>query len=295
MRSMSSETGHSVLIHIHQPTMVTNQLCSKYVHKMYDHRHLLVSMPQRDSSNNIMIAYVIAILLLQRDDMIKISTSPTTPTVTPELINRLGSRWNTMLKRLIGNEKEFKPALDSMLDEMLIFVKTSGIETIQHKRDYLQNKRAPDGKNLFELIKDFFPHLGIKYSPDQILIQLGMMIQKMLGHSVLGLPIEDKYHIGYKRYDAPGALCADIFSKLLKQFLKSVRNKFQKHSNIPTDDDIKQIILSTSSTKTNKLRFNFATREWLYQQGVSQVMEPHIAQWSYISLMRKIVLQVGKD
>ena len=94
-------------------------------------------MPQRDSCNN-MIAYVIAILLLQRDSMIKISTSPTALTVTPELINRLGSRWNTMLKRLIGNEKEFKPALDSMLDKMLIFVKTS--ETIQHKTDYLQNK-----------------------------------------------------------------------------------------------------------------------------------------------------------
>ena len=102
---------------------------------MYDHRHLLLLMPQRDSCSNIMIAYVIAILLLQRDGMIKISTSPTGPTVTLELINRLGSRWNTMLKRLIGNEKEFKPALDSMLDKMLIFVKTSGIETIQHKTD----------------------------------------------------------------------------------------------------------------------------------------------------------------
>ena len=143
---------------------------------MYDHRHLLLSMPQRDSCSNIMIAYVIAILLLQRDGMIKISTSPTAPTITPELINRLGSRWNTMLKRLIGNEKEFKPALDSMLDKMLIFVKTSGIETIQHKTDYLQNKGAPGSKNLFELIKDFLPHLCMKYSPDQILIQLGMMI-----------------------------------------------------------------------------------------------------------------------
>ena len=46
---------------------------------------------------------------------------------------------------------------------------------------------------------------------------------------------------------------------------------------------------------TNKLKFNFATREWVYQQGISQVMELHIAQWSYISHMRKIVLQVGKD
>ena len=46
---------------------------------------------------------------------------------------------------------------------------------------------------------------------------------------------------------------------------------------------------------TNKLRFNFATGEWVYQQGVSQVMEPHTVQWSYISHMRKIVLQVGKN
>ena len=138
MSSMSFETGHNVLIHIHQPVMVSNQLYGKDAHKMYGHRHLFLSMPQRDSCNNIMISYVIAILLLQRDGMIKISTSPTALTVTPELINRLGSRWNTMLKRLIGNEKEFKPALDSMLDKMLIFVKTS--ETIQHKTDYLQNK-----------------------------------------------------------------------------------------------------------------------------------------------------------
>ena len=244
---------------------------------MYDHRHLYLSMPQRDSCNN-MIAYVIAILLLQRDGMIKISTSPTALTVTPELINRLGSRWNTMLKRLIGNEKEFKPALDSMLDKMLIFVKTKGIENIQHNTDYFQNKRAPGSKHLFELIKGFFPHLGIKYSPDQILIQSGMMIRKMLRYSVLGLPIEDKYHIGYKRYEVSGALCADLFSKLLEQFLKSVRNKLQKYINIPTDEDIKQIILSTRSTIKNKLRFNFATGEWIYQQGVSQVMEPHIAQ-----------------
>ena len=86
-------------LYIHQYVMVSNQLYGKDVHKMYDHRHLFLSMPQRDSYNNIMIAYVIAILLLQRDGIIKISTSPTAPTVTPELINRLGSRWNTMLKR----------------------------------------------------------------------------------------------------------------------------------------------------------------------------------------------------
>ena len=92
MRSVSFKTGHSVLIHIHQPVMVSNQLYGKDVHKMYDHRHLLLSMPQRNSCNNIMIPYVIAILLLQRDGMIKISASPTTPTVTPELINRPGSR-----------------------------------------------------------------------------------------------------------------------------------------------------------------------------------------------------------
>ena len=90
-------SGYLLLIKL--SVVVSNQLYGKDVHKMYDHRHLFLSMPQRDSYNNIMIAYVIAILLLQRDGIIKISTSPTAPTVTPELINRLGSRWNTMLKR----------------------------------------------------------------------------------------------------------------------------------------------------------------------------------------------------
>ena len=52
-----------------------------------------------------------------------------------------------------------------MLDEMLRFVKTSGIEKIQHKTDYLQNKQAPGDKNLFELIKEFFPDPGMKYFP----------------------------------------------------------------------------------------------------------------------------------
>ena len=89
---MSFETGHSALIHIHQYVMVSNQLYGKDVQRMYDHRHLFLSMPQRDSCNNIMIAYVITILLLQRDGMIKISKSPTAPTVNPELINGLGSR-----------------------------------------------------------------------------------------------------------------------------------------------------------------------------------------------------------
>ena len=205
--------------------MVSNQVYGRDVHKMYDHRHLLLSRPQRYSCNNNLTPYVIAILLLQRDGMMKISTSPTAPTVTPELINRLGPRWNTMLKRLTGNEKDFKAALDSMLDKMLIFVKTSGIETIQYKTDYLQNKRTLGSKKFFELIKDFFPHLGIKYSPDQISIQIGIMNRKMLRHSALGLSIEDKYHAGNKRYDASGEFFLDLFSKLLKKFLKSVRNK----------------------------------------------------------------------
>ena len=99
-----------------------------------------------------------------------------------------------------------------------------------------------------------------------------MMIRKMFRHSALGLPIEDKYLIGYKRYDASGALCGDLFSKLLKQFLTSAQNKLQKYPSVPTDEDIKQIILCTSNSITNKLRFNFATGEWVYQQGVSQLM-----------------------
>ena len=69
----------------------------------------------------------------------------------------------------------------------------------------------------------------------------------------------------------------------------------QRLPSIPNDKDIKQITLSAIHVITSLLRFNFATGEWVYQQGVSQVMQPHTSHWSYFSHMRKIVLQVGKD
>ena len=108
-------------------------------------------------------------------------------------------------------------------------------------------------------------------------------------------PIEDEYHVGYKRYDVSVASCGNLFSKLLKQYLKSVRFKLQGLPSIPSDKDIKQVMLSPNHVIKSRLLFNFATGEWVYQQGVSQVMQLHTSHWSYFSHMRKVVLQVGKD
>ena len=107
--------------------------------------------------------------------------------------------------------------------------------------------------------------------------------------------VEDRHHVGYKSYDASAGPCADLFNKLLKQYLKSIRLKLQRLPNIPSDKYIEKVMLCANHIITNRLRFNFALGEWVYQKGVSQVMQPHTSYWSYFSHMRKVVLHVGKD
>lgn len=307
LRSMSSETGHSMLVQIHQMVTFNNiPFSAEPVERIYDCRHTYVSLPQRDC-NNIMLPYVLAILFLQHEEVDVFSLEP-----TDELIEHLGVKWYVMLRRIVGYEPEFKQVIDSILDEMLLFFKMDGLKIMRNQRCYMMgavvNKKTKTqskddvsstdtacGKNIYELIHDFFPHLGVVYSPAKIIIQLGLMLRSLVLVSTGLKPIEDKYHVGYKRYDASGALCADLFSKLLKQYLKSVRHKLQRMSSLPSDEEIKQVMLGANSIITSKLRFNFATGEWVYQQGVSQVMQPHTSHWSYFSAMRKVVIQVGKD
>ena len=53
MRSMSAETGHSMLIQVHQMVTISNlPLSDKPRQKLYDYRYLYVSLLQRDSCNN---------------------------------------------------------------------------------------------------------------------------------------------------------------------------------------------------------------------------------------------------
>ena len=149
-----------------------------------------------------------------------------------------------MLRRVIRYEEEFTLALDSILDKILLFLHMNCIETLRYQPNYmtsngrgvkkyvvhdgeegakkLQQQPPPSTeKNIYELIHDFFPHLDVVYNPSQIFIQVGIMLRSMVMVLTRLAPMEDRYHVGYKRYNASGALCADLFSKLLKQYLKS--------------------------------------------------------------------------
>ena len=103
MRSMSAETGHSMLIQVHQMLTVSNLPFSDEPNqKSYDYRYLYVSLSQRDSCNNIMLPCILTILFLQHEkiDLFEITS-------TPEPINHLGVKWMTMLRRVVGYEEEF--------------------------------------------------------------------------------------------------------------------------------------------------------------------------------------------
>ena len=88
---------------------------------------------------------------------------------------------------------------------------------------------------------------------------MDIMLRSMVMVLTRLAPMEDRYHVGHKRYNASGALYVDLFSKLLKQYLKSVRLKIQRLSSVPSDEGIKQVILSAKHLITNQLCFTFFT------------------------------------
>ena len=60
---MRAETGHSMLIQVHQMVTISNLPFSDEPRQnSYDYRYLYVSLPQRDSCNNIMLPYILVIL-----------------------------------------------------------------------------------------------------------------------------------------------------------------------------------------------------------------------------------------
>ena len=107
-----------------------------------------------------MLPYFFPILFLQHEqvDLFEITS-------TPELINYLDVKWMTLLRGVVGYEEEFTLTLDSILDEMLFFLKMNGTEMLRNHHNYMTSKgrgskkQGSPGKNICELMHDFFSSL----------------------------------------------------------------------------------------------------------------------------------------
>jgi DNA-directed RNA polymerase II subunit RPB2 len=142
---------------------------------------------------------------------------------------------------------------------------------------------------------EMFPHLGIEASSMAKARVLCSMLKRLFLVASGHLEEDDRDNYSFKRVEFAGQLCSDLFRLLYKKFLKTVHNQMEKQNRFdPTT-------FSKNCGITNGLLFSFSTGNWGVQRnnyirpGVSQIPHPKVSQTILTSALRRVVLPSGKE
>jgi len=142
---------------------------------------------------------------------------------------------------------------------------------------------------------EMFPHLGIEASAVAKARVLCGMIKRLFLVASGHVAEDDRDNYAFKRVEFAGQLCSDLFRLLYKKFLKTVHAQMEKQNRFdPTT-------FSKNCGITNGLLFSFSTGNWGVQRnnyirpGVSQIPHPKVSQTILTSALRRVVLPSGKE
>ena len=143
---------------------------------------------------------------------------------------------------------------------------------------------------------EIFPHMGVISTIKEKAYLLGDMVRKLLRTHVGLRKPDDRDNYCNKRVEMSGVLCFELFRTLFKKFTKNIQLALDKKKQRP---DILSLI-SRNTSITLGLRHSFLVGAWgipkasYIKKGVSQVLI-RLSYASFISHLRRIAIQVGKD
>ena len=143
---------------------------------------------------------------------------------------------------------------------------------------------------------EIFPHMGISSSIKEKAYLLGNMVKKLLLTNVGTRKIDDRDNYINKRVESPGILCYELFRQLFKKYINTLTNVINNKKQLP---DIISIISRTNDI-TKGLANCFTTSNWglpknnYIRPGVAQVLS-RLSYGSTISNLRRISIPIGKE
>ena len=305
MRSMSEETGHSVLLSamissdnrslFFQLPYIKDSIPIGAVFKAYGYRPEQFANLIGISGNNALEKYLKLIIndsfFLEEDGFIFYTKK------RKESIKKLSnsSKKKDEINLIILEEWE------KMKDSEHIMWQTEG--TRIKALNYI-GSRSGDRLKDNELLKyseqvldsEIFPHMGITSTTKEKAFLLGSMVQKLLfTHSGLRNP-DDRDNYINKRIDSSGILCSDLFKQLFKKYKNSLVTQIEKRKQLP---DVMAIIPRQSDI-TKGFYHCFGTGNWgvpknsYVRQGVSQILS-RLSYGATLSAKRRIAIPVGKE
>ena len=143
---------------------------------------------------------------------------------------------------------------------------------------------------------EIFPHMGVLATPMEKAVLLGSMVKKTL-RVALGVREQDnRDDYDNKRVESAGVLCYELFRQMFKKFTKTIQLNLSK-KRFPSDT-LGMITRQNEITKC--FSQCFGTGKWgirnnsYIRQGVSQIL-PRLSYGGMHSALRRIQIQTGKE
>lgn len=255
IRSMSEETGHSVLIQM--------KIC-------VSNKRIMVSLPF--ISQDIPLGFV---FVAYGCDMVMID----------EILRKnMDIQDNLEVEMMI--KSVIKDALIIQNEETAIHhIAQFATHVVSRERRIMYVKQI--------LVNEVFPHLGISSGEMHKILFLGHMCGKMLLTYAKIRPLDDRDHLTNKRVEVAGVLVADLFRTLWKRFIRTIVPQLVKRLDILTI--ISKLNVISMGLRHCFSTGNWGIPKSNYiRTGVSQVLS-RMSYNSTLSHLRRIMIPIGKE
>jgi DNA-directed RNA polymerase II subunit RPB2 len=256
VRSMSEETGHSVLIQV----KISD-----------DDRNLVFSLPY--IKETIPVGIVFKALGFITDE---------------EILCVIGDA--------NGNEKVRKYLKYIFRDSYFIKTQEEALAYISQFTIHIvkDDKKLDYTKQVVE--NELLPHMGIFATLKEKTVYLGHMVQKLLRTCAGLRQEDDRDNYTNKRVEMAGILCSDLFRTLFKRFVKSIELQLEKKKQHPDILSIISRCNSiTSGLKSAFSTGSWGISKNNYiRTGVSQVLS-RLTFGATLSHLRRIIIPIGRE
>ena len=146
------------------------------------------------------------------------------------------------------------------------------------------------------LENEIFPHMGVTSTTREKAYILGHMVHKLLA-TYLGLRnLDDRDNYINKRVESPGVLCHELFRQLFKKYINTILTQIEKKKQFP---DVMSIIPRlTDITKGFQHCFgtgNWGVPKNSYvRAGVAQILS-RLSYGATVSNLRRLSIPIGKE
>lgn len=258
IRSMSEETGHSVLIQM----KMTNSI----------EKRVVLQIPY--VSQEIPLGYIFRAFNFSLSEIQYI------------LDFNLGKAYSKypVLQVFMRNIIREAQNINSQ-DKAVAFISQFSMHSLSKERKFYYINQI--------LNNELFPHLGITSSRNQKGFFLGHMLSKLLFTFVKKRSMDDRDHINNKRLEAGGHLLSELFRTLFKRFVRSMEPQLAKRPDILVVMSRNNLI--TQGIKHCFSTGNWGIPKSNYiRTGVSQILS-RLTYNSFLSHLRRILIPIGKE